>query len=507
MSRPELTSFLVLEILPALESSEVGHIPLAERLQLLDAFDHAGKSIDGHPDVARYWVPAAALGRQCLEDQTATVSDLVRLGYLFENQLALLTELKARGKLPAADASRLGAELEDRLRATWTKVVGQDPKAPAGHIGLALAHYRAGQADEAVATLSRGLEACGERVELLAAFADLTRRRDPQAGLDLLMKSVRRRPNELVLWRLAADTAAAASRPDLALVACDEALRLRPGEPWACRLRGGLLLAQGRAAEAKSALSRSGPPWPRTGRQPNCMSRPCVAPGPWRASSLCFVKSPSGRSHCPDCLAGAGHSSSLRGPNKQVRGRRRRSGMPPMTGPPACCSRTVCGRGPSRTPPRNGIRTGFCAAVRAYEWLWDHDRDDLAVANNLAWLHLKGERLPATAEASAAPLRTAEAAGRDLPSEVLETLGAIDLEIGQPERTARLLEKATRISGERAGHWIHLGRAYLMLARPADAGRCFDRAAALPRSVRETDELAAAVHLWRNPPRSRAGMP
>jgi predicted Zn-dependent protease len=79
---------------------------------------------------------------------------------------------------------------------------------------------------------------------------------------------------------------------------------------------------------------------------------------------------------------------------------------------------------------------------------------------------------------------------------MLETLGAIDLEIGQPERAAKLLEQATKARNPRPGYWTHLARAYLALGRRADAKRCLDRAGRLPRSVRESDELAAAVRAW-----------
>jgi tetratricopeptide (TPR) repeat protein len=496
LSRPELTSYVVLDILPALEAPEVTRIPLAERLQLLDAFGHAGTALDANPDVARYWVPAAALGRNCVDDPAATSPDFVRLGYLFEDQLTLLAELRRRERLPPADAARLRQELEDRLRTTWQTVVDRDPKEPAGHIGLALADHRAGRTDDAVATLGRGLAACGDRVELIAAFADLTRRRDPQAGLDLLVRAVRQRPDEPRLWRLTAETASAANRPDLALAATDEVLRRRPGDPWACRFRGGVLLTQGRATEAAAALEPI---------------RPTLAADAAAAEIYVAALCASGATSLVDPLLAEFANKPTPVPGLTGGSRALfRAGRPDQAAAWAAeAVRVAPDDRPARLLHADSLRAWaeldgapawnqdrVTAAVRAYEWLRDRTPDDVAVANNLAWLILKGQRLPATADVAAAPLRAREGDGRSLPAEMLETLGAIDLEIGEPERAARLLERATRSPAPRAGFWIHLGRAYLALGRRADAKRCLDRAAELPRSVREADELAGAVRAW-----------
>jgi tetratricopeptide (TPR) repeat protein len=499
----ELTSFVVLELLPALESSQVGYIQLGEKLGLLDAFEHAGKALDAHPDVARFWVPAAALGRQAADDPAATTADLMRLGYLFEGQLALLAELRKRSKLPPEDADRLARELDDRIRATWLKVLDRDPKEPAGHIGLALVQFRAGAVDDAVATLDRGLEACGGRVELLAAFADVTRRRDPQSGLELLMRAVRQRPNDPVLWRLAAETAVAANRPDVALSACDEVLGKRPGEPWACRTKAGLLLGQGRATEAVAALEPTRASFAQDGLATELYVRALCAAG---AAPLAdpLLKEMTGRPDAVPGLLGGGRALLKAGRPESATAWAEEA----VRRAPEDHSARLLHADSLRAwaeedaaPAWNQDRVR--EAVRAYEWLRDRDSDDLAIANNLAWLQLKGQRRPTTADASAAPLRARMADNRGLPPEMLETLGAIDLEIEQPARAAKLLESATRGPSPRPGYWTHLARAYLQLGRRSDAKKCIDKAAELPRSVRESDDLATTVKLWQNPPKSR----
>src|SRR5581483_10962965 len=357
----------------------------------------------------------AALGRQVLADPAAGPADLVRLGYLFENQLRLLAELRKRQLLPPADADRLAAELDGRIVATWTAVVERDPKQPAGHIGLALARYRAGAADEALAVLENGLKACGDRVELLAAFADLTRRRDPKAGLELLTRAARNRPTDPAVWRLVAQAAAAAGRPDVALAACDEALRLRPGQPWACRLRAGVLLDQGRATEAVAALEPV-----RAGLAAD------AAAAELYVAALCAAGTDAGLDPLfRDMTAKPNPAPGLTGGARAlVRAGRPQTaaawaGEAVRRAPDDVAARRLyadCLRARAEedgAPGWNAVRVD--EAVRAYEWVRDRLPHDLAVANDLAWLQLKGQGRPETALATAAPLRARESAAGGLP--------------------------------------------------------------------------------------------
>src|SRR5262249_23222570 len=134
------------------------------------------------------------------------------------------------------------------------------------------------------------------------------------------------------------------------------------------------------------------------------------------------------------------------------------------------------------------------SAVRAYEWLRQRDPANLAAANNLAWLQLKGLGQADAALRSAAPLRAKEAA-TDLPPEMLETLGAGDLGVGEDGKAGRLLERAVRVVPTRPGYWTHLAVAQWRLGRRDDARRSLDRAARLRKSPREADEWRRAGEL------------
>jgi Flp pilus assembly protein TadD len=121
------------------------------------------------------------------------------------------------------------------------------------------------------------------------------------------------------------------------------------------------------------------------------------------------------------------------------------------------------------------------------------------VANNLAWLQLKGLGQPETALRTAAPLRAKEDAP-DLPPAMLETLGAVYLEVGQEEKAARFLERAVRAPDPRPGYWTHLALAHLRLGRRDEARRCLDRAAALSKSPREAEEWNRVDRQWHGRP-------
>jgi tetratricopeptide (TPR) repeat protein len=491
----ELTNYLVAYLLPALHSQHVPHIQLTEKFQLLDAYLAALAALDAHPDLGQYWVPAAALGRGLLDDPALGTDDLVRLGHIFERFLPYLAELRRRGKFPAADADRLGRELEERVRAVWAKVHDRDPKLSAGYIGLALAEFRAGRAAEAEATLRRGLETCGSRDELVAALGRLYQAHDPAAGLALLTRAVRDRPGEPALLKLLADVAAAAHRPDVVLEATAEALRIKPDLPWACLARGRTLLALGRPAEAAVAL------------------------GPIRERLLgdeggagLYVRALAAADTLPAAESFLQEAAGRPGPAPALRGGARALLAAGRPEPAARWAEEAVRRSPDDRSARlllaDSLRAWaeqegapgwdagrVHAAVLAYDWLRHREPANLAAANNVAWLQLKGLGQPIEAYRSAAPLRARED-DADLPAEMLETLGAVYLAMDDEAKAARLLERATQSDPTRPGYWTHLALAYLRLGRRADAGPCLDRAARRPKSTREADEWVRARRLY-----------
>lgn len=493
----ELLSFLSTNILPELESSQASFASLAEKLQILEAFELVGASSKPMDNVAPYWVPIATLGRQVLEDRNASCDDLVRLSYLFEGQLSVLLELRRQNRLPAAEISKLYRELESRIEAAWLRVLACDARQPAAYIGLALANQRTGKSGEAVATLTRGLSACGDRTELLAAFAAVQRHHDPQEALDLLQRAAREHPEDDALKRLVAETAMRISRADVALAICDEAIAKNLDLPWARRVRAKIMVEQNRPSEAITALEpirtdllRSASDaelWVTALAQANEAVRIEQALADAKVNSApvtLYVRCGRAllRAERID-LAERWAAEALRVSSNHRDARVLH----------ADCLRAWAEK--DAAPEWNSDRVR--AAVRACEWLRQIEPDNLEFANNLAWLQLKGLQQPALALSTAAPLRDCESSPQQLLPEMLETLGAIYLELGQTEKAARLFERAIRESQPSPSLLIHLARAYLRLGRRDAAKHCIDRAAKMSKSIRESSELNQVVRSWR----------
>jgi tetratricopeptide (TPR) repeat protein len=131
-------------------------------------------------------------------------------------------------------------------------------------------------------------------------------------------------------------------------------------------------------------------------------------------------------------------------------------------------------------------------ALSQYEKVLLQDRGNLAVVNNVVWLRLKAFNMPDAALRAAEQLRAAEDAPTLAPS-ILETLGAVYVETGAPERGLRLLERAATASRPRASLCCQQARAYLRLKRRPEAAYCLQQAAALPRLPWEDREYNALI--------------
>jgi tetratricopeptide (TPR) repeat protein len=310
--------------------------------------------------------------------------------------------------------------------------------------------------------------------------------------LDLLQRAARARPDDLPRWRLLSEAAVAAGRPDVALDACQEALRLQPALAWACRLRAEVLLGLGRAAEAVAALDpvRDALAGDSAGAELYVQALaeskvlPQVEPFLRRAAD--------GPRPVPVLLGGARALLAAGRPDLASRWAEEAA----RHAPDDKAARRLLADSLRAWAEQDGApawdRERVRAAIDAYEWLRQREPEDLAVLNNIAWLQLKGLGQSDLAFRTLAPLRAKESAA-DLSPEMLETLAAVYLGRGQAEPAVRLLERAARSSRPRASYLVHLALAYQQLGRRDDARRCLVRAASLPRSTREDANLKQAI--------------
>jgi tetratricopeptide (TPR) repeat protein len=394
------------------------------------------------------------------------------------------------GRLSAEDAVLLEQDLERRVRGSWERLRERDPKCSIAYIGLALSAYREKKSDAAVQVLEQGLAACGDRPEFYQVLGRLLRPRDPRQALAWLERARERRPDDLDLLRLYAETAAAAVRPDLMLLACRDAHQRRPDLPWACRLEALALLATDRPTAAVEALA------------PIRASLPGDAAGAeLYVRALCLV----GAEHLAEAFL-----ESLPADGLTVGGLGGARGYLAANRPDAAAhwATKILERNPEHVPARrvhaealrqlaedgdapawNAQRVW--AALKAYDWLLRRDPADLQLTQRIAWLQLKGLKAPELAVHTAEPLRAADPAA--LSPAARQTLAAVLIAANQPRDALRVLDGLA----PSAGAHILRAQANAGLKDWSAVRRELTAAAELPRSPRESAELLAVSDLLR----------
>jgi tetratricopeptide (TPR) repeat protein len=491
MPAQELMEYLINRVLTALTSKDLQLIQITERRQLLEGYVYAFEALDAHPDLSTYWVPAGKLSWLVLNDPVVPVEELVRLGQVCEAQIPLLRRLRDRRQFDAEQTNRLMRELEERIAATWKKVNERDPKSPAGYIGLANGFARAGKPAEAETALNKGLEACGEQPELVAALARLRWSKDPSGALALLDQAVRARPRELSLLQMLAETASLANRRDLILQACADARAVQPDLPWACQMQARTLLEVGKPAEAVEALTPLRDACAKEVGLTELYVSALAKAGEFAKVDEFFQAVAAGQQPALPLAGGAAALLNVHRPDLALTWAEKAAALAPREPQVRIfLADALRMRAEDGAPQWNIDHVN--AALREYQNIRNDNPDNLAVVNNIAWLQLNGLRQPDAAFASAAPLRAKQESG-DLPVDFLETLGTIYLERGDAEQAAHVLARATKIDPKRPGLWTNLARVYLKQERPGDARSCLDKAGRLEKTPRETEEYFEAI--------------
>ncbi|MFL5342074.1 MAG: tetratricopeptide repeat protein, partial [Gemmataceae bacterium] len=451
----EIISFLTARVVPLLKSARVGAFPAGEQLQMLECYRESLTLLERKPELAELFVPAVRLAGRLDGEATFSTEQRAGLGFVWEALLAEVRRLEQMGRLPAADAAVLEAELEENVRVHWERLRAAAPADATAYVGLALAAYRQRQPDQAVRLLQDGLSACGDRPEFFRILGGLLRQRDPRQALAWLEEARARWPNDLNLLEQYAETAWAARRPDLALAACEAAQQRKADLPWACRLAAAAQLAAGRPTAAIEALSPLRTALAGDAGGAELYVRALCAVGADHLAETFLQAIPpdglpsGGLGGARGLLAQGRHEAAARWAQRVVD---RAPDQVPARRILAEALRLLAEAGDAPAWDTERVR----AALRAYEWLQSRDPEDLAVVQRIVWLQLKGLRLPDLAYRTAAPLRAA--AALDLAAR--ETLAAVYLGVGQPREAVPLLDPAIAAEPDRTGLYVLRAQAH-----------------------------------------------
>lgn len=387
-------------------------------------------------DEQRGATAAQAAAREAIAAHPATPSYRLRLAELYDDggerdkASGVLRELAARDPAsPAAlDAQDRLAERAfadgraDEAQAWLGKILGvQARDAPALRLRGRIALAR-GDLSEAIADLRTAVHESPGSPELVGLLAQAHRAKgEPQLARDVLADAVRFKPDDASLRLLLAADMADAGELAAAARELDTAIAQAPRDPRAY------------AAEARLAMSRHDPG---------------AAEKVWRAR---LAAAPDDADAWLDVAA----MRQLRHDPKGVL--------------------ALFDEGERQSPGRLAIalaraewlaRQGdSAAALAAYEQLHARAPDDLAIANNLAW-QLVQQRHDTAGLQQALALALPFAATGD--ARYLDTLGWIQLCLGQTAAATSVLERALRLAPDVALIQLHLG---LALHAGGDAAR------------------------------------
>jgi tetratricopeptide (TPR) repeat protein len=456
------------------------------------------------PAVAQGWAPAAKLADLAADEaaETGDVAALARVGRTGPRLAAGLRMLRRHDQVTAEQFPELSRELEDRTRRVWQAVREKDPKNPEAYLGLAQSYLSGRDAESRKAawqTLVDGLEATGRDPRLYAAVSRLLVQLG-EAGLawNELKQAAEQRPDEPVLWMLAADAAWAAGRPDLALHACEKVREKDRDNKWAALTEARVQLASGYPRRAVELFEKFGEPAlaanPGAGRP---FARALTEAGQEARVEKFLEQAEQAAEKANDAdaavavLVGWSEARPVDPERaRKIAGRAERllSRWPDEPDLYRVRAAALFAAAEGTDPPWESVRVR--EAVQAAERLRAKFPDDPDAATWLGWLRL-AEGNPERALREVAPLRAAEMAPR-LTMSQKELLGAIYRRTGKLEDALRLLEPAARSQEATAGVFVQLALTYHDLGRPDDARAALEKARNRPRTPREHADYVAA---------------
>ncbi|MFO0808505.1 MAG: hypothetical protein U0746_07770 [Gemmataceae bacterium] len=489
----DMVDFLVRNVLPIVRSRDAVYFETDAKLLLIDCYRIALMQLDRRQRLVQYWVPVQTASRSIVDTPNVLLRQLLWLGQTQQVHLEFVDEFYRRKLVTEDEAKGMKADLEGRIRVIWEKVLTLEEKIPQAYIGLAEASFRAGKYDEAIATINRGLTACGGVPELVADKALLLRRIDPQAGLAFLDRAVEIEKLTVGMCQVYTQAALAASRPDKALDACRHALKLQPGLLWAARTEAEICLKLDRPTEAVAAL-KSVREFLSTDAD-GCKQyiKALHGCGSIALAEQFLEEVDVEKKPIEVELAGANAFLEIGRQDLAVKWAKRVIDREPLN----IKALLIAAEGlrvQAELPERGWDQEKARESLQCYHAVLRQQDDNLAVVNNIVWLELKAIGQPKLAFDSSELLRKRQ---NDvaLPADYMETLAAVYIATGDFSSGKKLLMQAIATAGPRPSFYIHLSLAHIGLKQPQVAEQYLLKAFDMPMSSRDRADLMDTVQL------------
>jgi len=495
------TSPIIMKLVQAPHMTEVE--PAAQAM-LLHLYGEIFELPQIPPNLSIAWPASAKLAELChdgakLQGDVGTMGRLASLGPRNAEALGKLLALK---QVTPEQSVEWTAESEDRTIRAWQFVVEKQPKTPEAYNGLMLAYIRTKRGREAVETLMRGLDVCGDNPQLLEKFSQLSILNDKEiVGYERVKLAAERNPDFPKYWLLAAHAAAAGDRRDLAFDALSRARAALPDEPQVFIMQASLANGTGQPERVLDYLSAQ--PDAKILAIPAATAmfvRALAEVGDEErldaALATCLATSRTINDPRPAILAASGLHAALPATTETAAKtaeylvsviERWNIGFPAAAQLHAAALVRVCELQPGAAIDPVLARNAIIACEKALAVEGNH----IPTLTSLLLLRLLGDKDPEKALSEVGPLTERL---HELLPEQAEVLGRVFNANKKYDEALRAVARHTQ-SRPTAGCWTQMAVAYVGQGRTTEAQAALDRAAGLSKSDRDHAEYLRARDL------------
>ena len=226
-----LRAFTSTRVIPILKSDRATTAGPDEQFILLYLFAESFRLPKISPEMGGSWPFASRLASLCFDSakDRGDVAAMSRLALLAPALADALNRMKNIQQITESQRLVYSKEHEERTRKAWTFVLEKQPKTAEAYSGLVLSYARSGMNREAIETLTKGLDVCGDDPQLLQLFSNIaTANGQSMRAYERLKTAAENTPKYPRYWFLAANAALKADRRDLAIEALAKGRKALP---------------------------------------------------------------------------------------------------------------------------------------------------------------------------------------------------------------------------------------------------------------------------------------